>query len=302
MLLDELSAETGLRPDRLEYYADSASRRYYSFTIKKRNGDPRWIRHPAKPLKSLQRWLNSNVISRMRVHQCAMAYQPGSNIRSNALRHASSNFTVRIDFEDFFPSFKRSGIVKFLKDQEKFGLKLGRRDITFLSKIVTRFDELTIGAPSSPLLTNAMMYSFDKEVSEFCERKGLTYTRYADDIYISSVAPNGLDGVLQRVAAAAKKFPYAKLRINSSKTSYTSRRYRRMITGLVITPDHKISLGRKRKREIHSLVHMASVDKLDLEKLSYLQGMLAFTKDVEPSFFETLVAKYGRKTVERILL
>lgn len=301
MLLEQLVAETGIEKRRLIYYADTASKRYFSFTIKKHDGEDRWIRHPARPLKSLQRWLNSRFIARFRVHTNASAYQPGSSIRANALRHAPSRYTVRIDIKNFFPSFKKQGIAKFLQSKEMTDIALTRNDIDFFCKIVTRNDELTIGAPSSPFLTNAMMFEFDQEVSRFCDGKGLIYTRYADDIFISSLKANNLQEVEPFIRNRLKSFPYANLQINGKKTAYLSKKYRRTITGLVITSQNEVSIGRNRKRELHSLVHKFSIGQLDEEKASYLHGMLAFVSDVEPKFYSKLKAKYGGKVLDKIM-
>lgn len=300
MLLDVLSAETGISKERLLQYSDTASKRYYLFSIPKRNGHPRWIAHPARPLKSLQRWLNARLIKTWETHSAATAYKKGASIRANAHRHAATNYTLRVDFEDFFPSFKRDGIEVFLKlmnEDQKF---VDQEDIIFISKILTRNGELTIGAPSSPFITNAMMFEFDRKLSDYCEKKNLVYTRYADDIFISSYEPFMLDDAYAFVKDSVEKFPFAKLRLNSKKTIFLSRKYRRQITGLIITPDHRISLGRKRKKEIKSLVHRFSLGQLPPDKLDYAQGLVSFASDADEAFFISLTKKYGESTLNRL--
>lgn len=301
MLLDWLSSETGIKKERLLVYAATASKRYFVYPIDKKDGGKRWIAHPAKPIKAIQRWLNSRVIKSWDVHDAAVAYQRGSSIRTNAMRHVSTNFTVRIDFKEFFPSFKREKIIRFIQEKTIGGFPLGEVDINFIADIVTRNGEVTIGAPSSPILTNAMMYEFDKNVSSYCEVRNLIYTRYADDIFISSFDPNGLHDSYNFVRELSQNYQYANLIINKNKTFFLSRKYKRSITGLVITSDRRISIGRSRKKEIKSLIFDFENGNLSEEKIDYLRGILAFSYDSDREFFESLKRKYGDRIVGKLI-
>lgn len=292
MLIEKLSYESGLPSNRLRFFAQTASNRYFLFSIPKRSGGERRIAHPARPLKAVQRWLNSRYFSKLAIHPSAMAYRKGTNIRMNAEAHAKSAFTLRVDFRDFFPNFSILNVYQYLKDHQDL-LAIDDRDLQFVSQIVCRYDGLTIGAPSSPVLTNAMMYSFDQCISEYCERVGLVYTRYADDVFISSNEANALGEAYQVVKGAAAAFPYADLKVNGKKTAFLSRKYRRRITGLVITPQGQVSIGRDRKREVKSLVYQLLNSSISTEKIEYLKGLLSFISDVEPSFLNSLTEKYG---------
>src|SRR6185369_2768187 len=84
-----------------------------------------------------------------------------------------------------------------------------------------------------------------------------------------------------------------RLRINAEKTVFTSKKHRRMVTGLTITSTGSVSLGRMRKRKIKSLVYRHTKSQLTVSEIAYLRGLIAFARDVEPSFVETLRKKYG---------
>lgn len=302
MLLDWLSSETGLRVERLKYFGETASKRYFVYRIPKKNGGEREIAHPAKPLKSLQRWLNSRLIKGLDVHPSAVAYKKGASIRANAMRHASSRFSLKIDFEDFFSSFKWDGIEKFICESGLEKIVATPEDLEFLVSILTRNREITIGAPTSPYITNAMMYAFDARVATFCEKRNLVYTRYADDIWISSFEPYALNEVYEFLVSTIDDYSYANLRINKAKTSYLSRKRRRKITGLILTSDGKVSIGRARKREIKSLVfQFASGHLTDVEQVERLKGLIAFCYDADNVFFEALKHKYGSKVIRSLI-
>lgn len=299
MLLERLQIHSGLPLSLLERYADTASKRYRTYTIEKRNGDPRTIEHPSREIKAIQRWLIRALIRNMPVHEAATAYSKGASIRKNAERHVRSRYTVRLDFEDFFPSFRGGNVVAYLeKTHNDPNMVLSPDDLAFFRRIVCRHDALTIGAPTSPGLTNAMMFDFDTGMADWCAARNLIYTRYADDLFISALGPGALAGVETKATELAAAFPYANLRLNRKKTAHLSRKYRRSITGLVITPDQTLSIGREKKTRLKSDVYAYSKGKLQPEEQSRTAGLIAFVRDVEPTFYETLLRKYGRETIE----
>ena len=294
MLIEKLQAQSGLSKAELHTISGTASKRYKIYNIAKRGGGVREIAHPSASLKAVQRWISKVLISDLPVHPCAAAYRKGSNIRANALKHAKSKFTLRMDFENFFPSFSSEKICLFLSAKDsQLNWQLSKADLKFVTSILTRYGTLTIGAPSSPALTNAMMYEFDESVFSLARDYGLIYTRYADDLFISSPEPGRLVGMCHQVTAISERFPHAGLIVNKKKTAYLSRRYRRSITGLLITPDGRVSIGRARKREIKALVHQYLDGSLAIEDVEYLRGLVAFTMDADPLFYEALCSKYG---------
>ena len=80
---------------------------------------------------------------------------------------------------------------------------------------------------------------------------------------------------------------------------YTSAQ-RRMVTGLLLTPDGKVSLGRHRKRAILSLINSYQHGLLAPANVAQLQGLVAFARDAEPSFYETLLRKYGAPVISNL--
>lgn len=302
MLIELLQSQSGLSRTRLLHLAGTASKRYRVYMIPKRSGGMRRIAQPSKALKLVQRWVDSVLISQLPVHQCATAYRKGINIRVNAMMHVDTAFTLRMDFIDFFPSFSIAQIRQFLEERsQELDWRLSGDDVEFVCAVATRNGYLTIGAPLSPSLTNAIMFGFDQRVHAIAEEQRLVYTRYADDLFISAGKPNKLNRIQDSVEEICGSFRYASLRINRMKTAYLSRRYRRAITGLIISPEGQVSIGRKRKREIRGLVHRYSIDSLADEEVDRVRGLVSFSKDAEPEFFDALCRKYGGDTLAKLL-
>jgi RNA-directed DNA polymerase len=142
------------------------------------------------------------------------------------------------------------------------------------------------------------MFEFDSKWFDLCREKNVIYTRYADDLYFSTNERNTLARVLADLREDLKtRRPV--LHINEEKTVFTSRKRRRLITGLVLTSRGSISLGRHRKRYIKALVFRNSKHLLKPDELASLQGTLSYANSVEPSFVEALRQKYGSTAVER---
>ncbi len=296
-LIELLAQQADVTPSRLRRLADDASKLYKTYTIPKQTGGRQEISQPTPELKSVQRWITRTIIQALPISNAASAYRKGASIKRNAAVHLGSLFTLHLDFVNFFPSFPIDQVYCFFTE----GAGLEENDAEFCAKIVSRHGTLTVGAPSSPALTNAMMYSFDEQLLNWCLERRLSYTRYADDINISAKEPFSLETSQDQVTILASHFPYARLEINNKKTAYLSRKYRRSITGINITPDDRLSIGRERKRNIKRLIHLYTLGKLPPEEKQKTAGLIAFAKDVEPSFIRSLEEKYGRHVVSELL-
>lgn len=299
MLIELLSKTSTIPETKLLSLSLTASRRYKVYTIPKRTGGERLIEHPSRELKAIQRWIAQALLARFPVHEAATAYRKGTGIRENAERHRQTKFTNRYDFSNFFPSFSQDCVLHYVSEQAKnLGIELTQRDLDFVGNIVCRHGRLTIGAPCSPAITNAMMFEFDRRMHEACQSRGLVFTRYADDIFVSSFEPGKLEGVEALIVKSKRDIPHLRLRLNHQKTAYLSKKYTRKITGIVITPQHTLSIGRERKREVKALIHQWIKGEIDIEKFSYLKGLFAFSIDIEPQFEIRLEEKYGKEKIQ----
>lgn len=302
MILERISEETGLGLQTLSRIAASANHRYKVYYIAKRRGGERRIQHPSRELKFIQRWIADNVFSKLPVHEAALAYREGINIRQVASMHCKANFLLIFDFANFFESINQVDVFDLLRlNASRFVPELTEEDALVMSRVATRYGRLTMGAPSSPVLSNAIMYEFDTVISSMCKASGVLYTRYADDMHFSSVSPGVLGNIAARVRSEVERIETPNLILNERKTVFTSRKHKRLVVGLTLTSDRRISLGRKRKRAMKSLVFRHKSSAMSLEESAYLAGYLAFTKSVDPAFLGSLERKYGRDVVARAM-
>lgn len=242
MIAERIVTQLGLDLEYVMKVAVTATHRYKSYEIRKRTGGMRTIHHPSRELKLLQGWLMDSVFVHLPIHKAAFAYRRGVSIRNNAAVHVSQNYLLKIDFKDFFPSIKETDISRILESKSlaRAGVELSAQDLHFIRRIVCREGALTIGAPSSPILSNAVMYEFDVYWSGESEGINVRYSRYADDVYFSTDRPGVLSDILERVRADLVLRQSPKLTINDAKTVFTSRKRRRLVTGLILTSDKQV--------------------------------------------------------------
>lgn len=301
-----VGAYTGHTEDEVLAIASRAPQRYKRYFIPKKRGGRRAIHHPAKETKALQYALIQTVLKHLRIHGSAVAYRRDvrAPLRKNALAHAAREYSVKLDFRSFFHSISARDLFRTFSAN---GKPLGVADQAFLKSCLflrpSDSGGLPIGAPSSPLVSNAVMYDFDSRVGLLATNISAdgVYTRYADDIVFSSSEKGACRTFHQGVEAALREIEYPRLQLNPGKTVYASRGTRRVVTGLVVTPDGRVSIGRKKKRYIRKLLFEFGQDDLEDDDLSFLSGYLAFILDVEPDFYNRLALKYTAETVQRAL-
>lgn len=302
MILERIANETGVLQDDIWKIVLTASYRYKTYRIRKRTHGNRVIDHPTPDLKFLQRWLNRNIFESLPVHENAFAYRRGIGIADNARSHATNNYLLKIDFADFFPSLKDNDVRLVLEREAAEQLPtLTETDIDTILHIVCKHGALTIGAPSSPILSNTILFDFDCFVTELCQANHVAYSRYADDLFLSTDRPNQLTDILEAIRTDLRNMVSPRLTINEDKTVFTSKKRRRVAAGLVLTSDGCLSIGRKKKRSIRTLIHLYSTGMLPPDDISYLRGYLAFVNSVEPNFLRRVRQKYGDETINSLL-
>lgn len=296
MLIDTMARELALPRSFLMRVAANASRRYRQIQVTKANGATRTVHHPSRVLKALQRWLNARVLSWLPVHEAARAYRPGCGILDNARPHAGGRYLLRMDLRRFFPSITRYDIRAYMEDHRTIFTAWSGEDDDFFLALVCRFSELSIGAPTSPALSNALCHELDSRLSAACAALRVRYTRYADDLFFSASEPGALPMIESSVASILGALPYPRgLVIQHCKTRRSSRKRRRVVTGLILTSEGGVSIGRRLKREIRSLVNR--VGHLPIEERARLGGLLGHCGAIEPDFVQRLSKKYGHQKV-----
>lgn len=290
-LIERMALDFQLDAEYLFRIANRSAFYYKDYYISKRNGGERRISQASPELKSMQYWVVKNILEKLPVSDGAYAYKKGDSIKKHALLHRLSKHLFHTDIKNFFNNIHSEMLTSILLKHENIfdDLKI---DITTsadeIRKICFRDNSLCIGTVSSPIISNIIMYNFDKTILDYCQSNGLIYSRYADDIYISSNSyiPSNLRDYVE---IELKKYNFV---MNNKKTSFISPKHCRKITGIVLTNDGSISVGTRQKNMIKKMVYDKIINKKgNSEKIL---GYLAFLKDVEPDTYNNIIIKYSK--------
>lgn len=299
MIIQRMCKALALPIEFVEGLSRGASYEYRELKVARRNGAGyRLVYHPSRRLKGLQRWLLRNVIEPLPLHDAAMAYRTGMSIWDNANQHASSNYLLRLDFERFFESITVGDIELYIADRSRYFEGWTLADIDVFCRLVCRNGALTIGAPTSPAISNAICYELDNLVERLCRKEDVTYTRYADDLFFSTRRRDFLKTLETEIPGICKilKWP-SNLRLNLAKTRHSSKKRVRRVTGITLGSDELPHIGRAVKRRIRAQVHQ--LDSLDGTQRASLAGLLAYVLGHDPGFVNTLIKKYGLSHLRR---
>lgn len=284
-------------------FIHTAPYRYKKYYLKKNSGGVREIAQPSRELKIMQKLILELLVPYLPVHENAFAYVEGKSIKRNALMHHKNEYFLKMDFSDFFNSIKPLDLRNTLTDNgfETIPVNLNLIDKLFFYKKTKKSGlSLSVGAPSSPLISNAVLYDFDIKVTELCERQDIIYTRYADDLTFSCNEKGKLIGFQKEIVRILRKMKSPKLKINDKKTIYASRAVSRRVTGIIINNNGDLSLGRHKKRMISSLIHRYTLNQLNNDDILKLKGYISYAKHIDINFVSSMNKKYGAETLNSI--
>lgn len=290
-LIERISVDLKLDKEYLSRIAERSAFYYKDYYIRKVDGGKRRISQPSPELKTLQYWVVHNILKTLPVSRAASAYKKGDSIKKHAQIHSNSRFIFHTDIHDFFSSIHMSHLEKTLIEHpdvfEKLGLDVDA-SIESVRKICFRNDCLCIGAVSSPVISNIIMYSFDEKMIEYCQKKNYVYSRYADDIYISS--NSFIEAEIRKTVESGLE--ENGFEINPKKTKFSSKKTRRKITGIIITEKNQVSIGTERRNKIKKMIYEKLVHKKGNPNV--IMGYFSFLKDVEPTTYNNLIIKYSK--------
>lgn len=164
---------------------------YEEFTIPKKNGGMRNISAPNDHLKIIQKKLKRNLdmcyvaITHNNFNKkLAHGFIRKKSIITNSQYHKNKRYVLNIDLKDFFPSINFGRVRGFFIKNKYF--KLNEDVATLIAQIACYNNQLPQGSPCSPIISNLLALSLDKYLFSLSKRYRFTYTRYADDITIST--------------------------------------------------------------------------------------------------------------------
>lgn len=175
---------------------------------------------------------------------CVHGFVKGRSTLSNAKCHIGKKYLLKLDIKHFFDSINKETVVKAF-------VSIGFPGATSeqLSKICTINNHLAQGYPTSPVIANIVCEQLDKELNELCGQQHAVYTRYADDISISSDFLFKEKDAIEKILS---KFGFELNELKSQRFKYGQNQY---VTGLSISDSLYPRIPKPLKRRIRQQIY-----------------------------------------------
>lgn len=162
-----------------------------------------------------------------------------------------------------------------------------------LTQLCTYNGFLPQGASSSPYLSNLVCLELDKKIHSFILDKGITYTRYADDLTFSSN-----DDLTDYILEIKNVITEKDFKINEKKMRLQKDSIRQIVTGLVV--NSKVNVPRQYyrslKQEIYYCKKYGVYSHMKKKKILYsnykyhLYGKALYIRMINPEKGEKLIS------------
>lgn len=295
--IDDFSQITHLSKYTIYQLSEKSDFHYRKFSIKKKSGGTRTICQPSKNLKGLQSWILVNILNKLKVSSSCKGFEKGSSIGDNASPHINANCMLTIDLADFFGSVTDIQVYNVFKS-------IGYNQLisTVLTNICTCDSSLPQGSPCSPKLANLITWKLDKRIQSFVGKRGITYTRYADDLSFSGLHPYNTIQILPTVKSIVEDEGFL---INQKKTRVAGASRAKRITGLIIS-QNRYGIGKTKYKTLRSKIyHLTKPSEQTNNKLlNETNGWISYLKSVDKKRYiklEKYVSKL-KKTYPKTLI
>ncbi len=251
---------------------------YHDWKLPKKSGGNRIISAPDPRLKIVQRLIYEKVLLPLGAHDAAHGFAEGRSIVTNASLHTGKPVVVTADVSKCFPSVSWKLVLWALK--RDLGGTLLPSTISLIVDICTAKGGLPTGAPTSPALLNRVLFKTDQILTAAAEKRGCTYTRYADDLCFS-----GDHGAVEMLGIARSTFASIGLKLDEKKTNIFRKGRRQCCTGLVVNT--QVSVARRIRRRLRAEVRSYELGREILwrgtpDSEQALEGRICFLMSVNP--------------------
>jgi len=272
--LDDFSIATHISKYTIYKLSHHSDKYYKTYEIPKKSGGKRIICQPSKKLKGLQSWILINILNKIQVSPSCKGFRIGSSTLDNALPHIGANTILNIDLKDFFPTITAKQVYNVFK-----AIGYNKLIATVFTKICTFKERLPQGSPCSPMLANLTAWNLDLRIQGFVGKRGIKYTRYADDLSFSGLNPINVVKIIPMIKIISDDENFV---INHKKTRIASSARAKKVTGLVVNED-SVGIGKQKYKELRAKIHHLTLptEQTNEKLLYHVSGWLSYLNSVD---------------------
>ncbi|MFW0929757.1 reverse transcriptase domain-containing protein [Providencia sp. VP23HZSY-1] len=266
-------------------------------------------------LKSIHIFLSLFVFSEMPMRKdIVFSYQKDVNIGNAVRPHCNSEYIFKTDISNFFPSISAKSIFhtlsKYCEHIRSVDSEEVRKNIDRIVYLCTINNRVPVGFSCSPSISNFCFYDYDNTIESYCKERGYIYSRYSDDLIISSQDEMDKDIIIRDLTSILSSDEFLKLSINYKKTKIITKKYERKILGISILNDGKMTVSKATKTDIEVKLHLLKSDRkklMDYTKMDEtasilsIAGVLSQINSIDKDYLFHLRKKYGNSIISKLL-
>lgn len=269
---------------------------------------------PSKELKQYQKFLNYFIFDFLEINDDVVySYRKDVNASDALKPHVNKKYIYTTDVKSFFLNIDIDIVKEIILNNKENSLILSteiEKYIDLIINLITFKNILPIGAPTSPKISNAYLYNFDNNILKYCNECGITYTRYSDDFIFSSNDKDTLLTLPKIINTEFEKQFDKKLKVNEQKSKIHHQGSKIIILGLLITPQGTITINKKIKNDIETLLYLYITNREKFSdffskkydgNIDKVSGVLSYIYSVDLTYINKLKTKYGNYIVNSFI-
>lgn len=275
--ISQLSDQVRVSESFIKFLLYSGDKNYFTYELPKKSGGVRLIAQPSRKLKAFQSWILRKILDNLKSSEASKGFEIGSSTKDNALPHIGANAVLAFDIDNFFPSIKANKVYSIFHS-----LGYNKKIASILTSLCAYNGSLPQGSPASPKLANLICSKLDARIQGYAGKNDIIYTRYADDITLSS---HSLKPLLKAKWFIPTIIADEDFKVNKKKTRLMGYRFQKKVTGLIINRS-RVGVGRSIYRELRAKIHHLFLEKS--EEFYHINGWISYIYSVDAQIYKKI--------------
>jgi hypothetical protein len=268
--IKSLALLLGVDKDQLLQITKNSNQYFQPIRQVKKDKSVRNCHNIYEPLKHIHEKIKSEITSNVYYPCYIQGSIKGRSNLTNAKLHERSVVIVQLDIKNFFPSIK----TKYIYNLWRYFFNFSEEVSNLLTNLITFDNSFIQGSPLSSDIANLIFWDKEYHLVENFKNNNLVYSRYVDDINISSknkISDKLRTDIIQRVHSMAIS---KGLKLKNNKTKILNKNNQLLITGLVVNDKARVS-----KQYINDVYQEAIRGDLNFNSIN---GKIDYIKQTNP--------------------
>jgi len=279
-----LEQESGIETDRIREILRNPTPFYKRYRIKQ-GTKSRQIEEPFGDLKELQYAIFPHLLG-YPLHKASMSCQ-GRGTKANAEVHTGARHVLRVDIKGCYQALTKEILDRAWLATPDWRILWEGVDLCLVrhkGKLI-----LPTGAPTSPILCNIALTPLDHQVDRLAELEGYRYTRYLDDLILSTTNPKRRWDLIDEVSDLIEDMG---IQTNKKKCRWAQKDVDTLcVTG--VTVGEVNSAGRVLRKRLRGRLNNLARAQLPLDQVT--SGYLAYIKSIDETAYIKLMNYYQKR-------